>query len=182
MKISWKSLWNLNVPSKIKHFCRRALNDTLPTNINLLKRGMDLSLSCFLYKDHPEYTDHVLITCPRALVWNNISPAFLNNHNFNNSFKDRWLSTSTSRKREELDLFTITCWALWNDRNKSRLDQQIPNPIIRSSWILKYYEDFKNAISRKKEIYLDRAPNPRVKQKVWSLPPEGFIKVNVDAA
>jgi len=30
----WQELWSLNVPNKIRHFIRRACNESLPTNIN----------------------------------------------------------------------------------------------------------------------------------------------------
>lgn len=35
----WKSIWNLKIPPKIKHFCLKALNNTLPTKLNLKQRG-----------------------------------------------------------------------------------------------------------------------------------------------
>ena len=33
-----KEIWNLNIPSKLKHFLSRACNDSLPTKKNLFRR------------------------------------------------------------------------------------------------------------------------------------------------
>lgn len=114
----WKKLRNLRVPNKIKHFCWKALNDTLPTNVNLLNRRIDLSPICPQCLCCPEFTDHALVSCSRAnSIWKIITPSLVFTQSFNNSFKDRWISLNSSCKKEELEIFSIGCWALWNDRN-----------------------------------------------------------------
>lgn len=39
---NWKSIWDLKVPSKIKLFVWKAVNEHLPTSQNLNKRGLDV--------------------------------------------------------------------------------------------------------------------------------------------
>lgn len=36
----WKEVWNLGMPPKVKHFVWRALHSILPTNVNLMRRGI----------------------------------------------------------------------------------------------------------------------------------------------
>lgn len=58
----WKSIWNLKVPSKIRHFCWKALNNTLPTKFNLKNREVDNNMLCPICSNHVETTDHILFT------------------------------------------------------------------------------------------------------------------------
>lgn len=73
MKKVWEKLWKLCIPSKIKHFSWKALNEILPTNINLKKRGMDIPQICHICMSANESTDHILFDCHRATeIWRNL--------------------------------------------------------------------------------------------------------------
>ncbi|KAI5671525.1 hypothetical protein M9H77_11889 [Catharanthus roseus] len=43
---AWKVLWNCNVPPKVKHFAYRVCSSTLPTKVNLARRGLEMDLLC----------------------------------------------------------------------------------------------------------------------------------------
>ncbi|KAK9993500.1 hypothetical protein SO802_023203 [Lithocarpus litseifolius] len=56
----WKSLWQLRVPNKIKHFVWRACNEALPTKTNLHHHHVTDYDICDLRGEHPEDTVHAL--------------------------------------------------------------------------------------------------------------------------
>lgn len=69
----WKSLWQLRVPNKIKHFVWRACNDALPTKANLRHRHVMDSDIYDLCREHPEDTVHALRSCNEiACVWSSL--------------------------------------------------------------------------------------------------------------
>lgn len=66
MEATWKKLWKMKVPNKIRFFCWRALNEIIPSNIKLKKRGIEITPTCPLCKCYPESTNHALLTCSKA--------------------------------------------------------------------------------------------------------------------
>lgn len=66
----WNNLWKLKVPTKIKHFCWKALKESLPNNANLHHKGINISTQCPICNFHLETTYHYLFECNRAReVW-----------------------------------------------------------------------------------------------------------------
>ena len=66
----WRKIWKLNIPPKIKHFLWRALINSLPTKLNLKKRGVQVWEVCERCGAEKEDTNHILWLCPSArVVW-----------------------------------------------------------------------------------------------------------------
>ena len=63
---TWKVIWSLNVPPKIRTFIWWACSNCLPTRDNLHHRRVRVELTCELCKQEPETTTHILWTCPFA--------------------------------------------------------------------------------------------------------------------
>lgn len=135
----------MKVPRKIKFFLWRAIHDIIPTNFNLKSRGIDLLSAYPICNVAFESMDHVLIKCPRAqLIWSKIYQLPSMDDAYNNNFGERWSTINSSCPKEELNIFAITCWSIWNDRNT--INQGKPVPIYTSvEWILKYYNSFIHA-------------------------------------
>lgn len=75
MEKVWNNIWKMCVPNKIRLFCWKALNNFIPTNLNLKIRGIDSSIYCPICFKYPESTDHIysLFTCERAMeIWKNM--------------------------------------------------------------------------------------------------------------
>lgn len=69
----WKSLWQLQVPNKIKNFVLRTCNEALPTKMNLHHRHVTDSDICDLYGELPEDTVHAIWTGKEiAGVWSSL--------------------------------------------------------------------------------------------------------------
>ena len=62
-KKTWKAIWHLNVPQKIKHFAWRAGQDILATKSNLAKRKIAPSGICELCGKEEEIVSHLLWFC-----------------------------------------------------------------------------------------------------------------------
>ena len=120
----WKEIWSLNVPKKIQQFMWRATKDSLPTKCNLAKKKILPDPTCELCKKSHKDIMHALWSCP--LIQNAWSP-------------EPWLNpVKTSKFRDFADLlvkifsegdkhqnakFGVICRALWNRRNKVRLNK-----------------------------------------------------------
>ena len=64
MESLWTRLWNLNIPSKIKVFLRRLLNNLLPCAINLIAKGIRLPNICMMCRMKGDSIEHIFMHCP----------------------------------------------------------------------------------------------------------------------
>ena len=121
-----KSLWQLQVPNKIKHFVWRACNDALPTKANLYRRHVTDSDTCDLCKGHPEDIVHALWLCKEiAYVWSSlewfhqavpVQPA-----NFRKLLA-RFMPCQDEYKDE---IFVIAVWCVWNRQNAIHFNRAV---------------------------------------------------------
>lgn len=42
------------------------------------------------------------------------------------------------------ELWSVGCWALWNDRNAIREGKMVPSVDVKSNWAVDYLESFLN--------------------------------------
>lgn len=111
----WDKLWKTHIPSKIKHFCWKAINETLPTRqiYNLKNRDVETSLDCPICLHSIETTDHILFNCSRARdIWRIIAKRVYLEEDFNNSFVDKWIKINANSFMDEIDLVATACWAI----------------------------------------------------------------------
>ena len=55
----WKTLWGLDIPSKVRHFAWRACKDILPTKENLMRRKVLLDEQCEVCHGDVESSGHI---------------------------------------------------------------------------------------------------------------------------
>lgn len=126
----WNNVWRMEVPSKIKHFVWKALNNVLPNNCNFLHRGIEIPPNCPMCNFRIESTDHILFGCDRAKkIWELTHNRVSLEEEFNDSFIDRWCKIDSQSSLEELGLVAATCWAIWEDINKFVHGEEIPQSI-----------------------------------------------------
>lgn len=66
----WKTLWDLDIPAKIKNFGWRVLHGIIPCRAILANRHVGNSESCPVGEVACEDIKHMMFTCPRAKeVW-----------------------------------------------------------------------------------------------------------------
>ncbi|XP_075667600.1 uncharacterized protein LOC142637194 [Castanea sativa] len=114
----WRSLWQLRVPNKIKHFMWKACNDALPTKENLHRRHVMDSTTCDLCREHLEDTIHALWLCKDiSCVWSSlewfhqailVQPA---------NFRELLARFRPCQDEYKVEIFVIAAWCVWNRRN-----------------------------------------------------------------
>lgn len=66
----WITVWNLNIPQKIKLFLCKILRNCLPSRERLSTKGVQCPILCLLCNSNPESTRHVFFGCTHAReVW-----------------------------------------------------------------------------------------------------------------
>ena len=114
----WKGIWQLWVPSKIKHFVWRICNNALPIMVNIHWRNIILNVSCALCNVHPEDSLHAIWSCEVISgVWSTLEwfhqavPAQPSSFN---DLLSRFLFCWEEFRAEN---FVTIVWFLWNRRN-----------------------------------------------------------------
>lgn len=70
VKGNWKTIWNLVVPQRIKHFTWRLLRKCIPTRSNLRKKNILYPLHCVCCDSNIENEWHLFLACDHArLIW-----------------------------------------------------------------------------------------------------------------
>ena len=174
----WKTLWNLQVPHKVKHMLWRAANEALPTLHNLWRRKVVSSTYCPFCKSDGEDTVHALWGCKRLLVvWHDdcvlrkfSGQKFL-------LFADFLAYVFMRKECLDIDLLAVILWLIWGRRNAARLDEPIVDyPHIRSKAEV-LLQDFKAA---KEEDHRDATAISRFSR--WIPPIPDQFKINFDGA
>lgn len=143
-------------------------------------------MHCPLCNYQYETSDHCLFYCKRAKdIWKLTFDHVFLEEDFRGSVMDRWFKLNETLSMENLKLVAVTCWSIWNDRNKYVHGEIIPDINFKSQWIVKYLEDFRKANPRNSE----RSMNNRGSENTSSRPNEcwkpsqvGSWKLNCDAA
>ncbi|KAM6601123.1 hypothetical protein CsatA_020732 [Cannabis sativa] len=115
----WKQFWNLTLPSKIKIFAWRVLQNALPVATALSRRKVINSATCSLCNNAWESIGHAMFNCTTARkVWRETKFTIdhSNAHNMDNG--DYLIHLSTLHSKQDFELLVCTMWAIWHNRNK----------------------------------------------------------------
>ena len=117
MQSVWKLIWSLNYPHKIKHFMWRASLNILPTKHQLRRREIGWDGNCDLC-GYCETTGHALWGCKLAgEVWGNTRLKLPFFEITPRDFIDVVWETKLKKPEIDWELFAITAWSLWSNRN-----------------------------------------------------------------
>ncbi|KAL6534051.1 hypothetical protein OROHE_013884 [Orobanche hederae] len=170
----WSHVWNLSVPPKVKNFLSRTISHCLPTRFNLKNRHLPLSELCPLCNRDVEDSFHALCTCDAAkAVWRS-SPIGDLSASFTN-FSDFWSSLVNGAK-DLLELAAVISWLIWCHRNEVLWQGKISMAGVI----------FQRAVSaliawRQAQVAPSSSSDSVRLLHVWTAPPVGFMKLNVDA-
>nr|POE52943.1 hypothetical protein CFP56_36118 [Quercus suber] len=127
-----KDIWRLKVPNKVKVFLWRACSRALPTKVNLQKRRVVDNSTCDQCGCMAEDEFHALWDCEKVHeVW---APAFGEVRRKGQSLLV--MSDLVSFTKVEgliLELFAMTAWLIWMQRNKLRANDN-PQPCSRVAY------------------------------------------------
>ena len=118
-----KDLWDLDIPSKIKHFLWRASNESLPTKKNLFRRQVTRTATCDCCHNGVEDTIHALWECQaiKETWWEDgfcrqqLSVHFAN-------FRDLFMGILNVKNGNLAERFAYIAWSIWAKRKASRLE------------------------------------------------------------
>ncbi|XP_057453159.1 uncharacterized protein LOC130745025 [Lotus japonicus] len=188
---TWKLIWKSNLPQKIKVFLWKSCNNALAVKDNLYRRKIPVDRSCPICLSEPETIEHALLLCPwtRAVWFGAPYPRFINREGLGTF--DHWLLQMSQALRgdgptqeEEWSTLCYTIWAIWKGRNKAVFSSEEPNPVAtiqQLKFMLADSSSYRASIPEKLNTRTGNTHN-RQRDHSWVHPPQGIIKINVDAS
>ena len=146
-KNSWKGLWNLRTPNRMKTLLWRAISNALPTRANLVKRKVLTDPNCQACGEALESPLHALWSCPKLnSVWSVHFNLLRSEARDSSSFLDVFrLCLENSHLS---DLFAMIAYLLWLRRNKMRVGEAVADLKLINSMAQDALIEFQQATSK----------------------------------
>jgi hypothetical protein len=192
----WKKIWKCNIPEKVRIFAWRAVSNSLATEGNKVRHHLPVSGLCRVCHAHPEDTYHAIMHCQHAsTLWE--------------AMREVWTipKVSTPIHIDWLEVWLLSlplnicervlmiAWRIWYARNEVTHDKPLPVIVGSRRFICSYMQTLENIQYQTPEEMIkgkqcvDVAPTTRSSSRakeqtlmVWSRPPLGTVKLNIDGA
>ena len=166
-KLVWPVLRKLCIPKKIKIFRWRACNNILPTKCNLVKRKIITDDKCHIYTREVESVTHAFWGCVVVQdVWAGsilkLQKGVLAFTDFMQLMEHLVVRLSTN----EMKLFLVQCWLIWNQGNCVLYGGQLKHPTSLNKRADEFLEKFKQA-----QVSLDSSLREQTMGDAWLPPP-----------
>ena len=175
----WRKMWSLQLPSKITTFMWRVCRNCLPTAVNLASKRVQIDTKCSWCLVRNEDDTHVLFDCSFArTVWTTLGVQEMLHINHEQSAVEIIYQLFNICTKENLALVAMICWNLWYRQNKWVWDK-----VMVSDYGVQ--ATARNMLSEWRQSQQERVTNSPVMNssaRRWSPPPQGWVKVNTDAA
>lgn len=176
----WSVIWKLKIPEKVKIFLWRAAKDILPTAENLWRKRVLQEATCLVCTHQLENSAHALLDCKIARkVWR-VSPigSVVQEEKFPDVIT---LLLSLQRQQNDISgkIVAFLLWTIWNARNNMLFNGRHEDPVRLVARAAAVADSIKR-IQQPEANFL--AVPTLMQQNKWSLPEEGWLKINVDAA
>lgn len=171
----WEKLWKLKIPNKIKVFGWRACLDILPTRENLPRRRIIKDDRCGVCSLAKESGYHVLWECGLAQdIWASCPSRLQKGTSGHDDMLHLVEHMQHRLTDDELELFWVQSWLIWNQRNSMLHGGVIQDPGRMNQQVKDYLEEFREA-----QIHLAISDTIAPVQ-AWH-PPSGLLyKMNFD--
>lgn len=170
----WKKVWTLEVPHVVKIFMWRALNNALPTRVNLFKRKVVDSPTCSICGCEDETTTlHAIWSCPSARdVWGGGTSPFQKCVCEGPQVMQVFYYCMQRYDREELNLMVVVSRCIWLRHNGFGA---FTHPNMVFSEASKFLEEFKRCNQADHVFEQPVESNPDTVHQCWQPPPPGLI-------
>ncbi len=127
---SYKIIWKIKVPLKVRIFMWLLIKGNVLTKDNLIKRGWKKGNDLCQFCEQKETIQHMFLECPVVrFTWNIVICAF--NMKLIKDLKhmlSSWIQTC-DKTTKQLMLVGVAAviWAIWKARNKACFDHVLPN-------------------------------------------------------
>ncbi|KAL9691436.1 hypothetical protein QQ045_011859 [Rhodiola kirilowii] len=172
----WRKLWSTNIPNKIKIFCWRFFHNGLQDVVNLWRRGVITDRNCKICGVQGQTALHVVADCWWAKALLSKFYLFFPHcqAELGSSADWLWWCTLNLSDEDRRKLF-IVMWLCWRNRNNVWHDKEGWN-ISQASIIGKSMLRLSQCRSS------DSSTSEANFSSIWSPPPQGVIKINIDGA
>lgn len=176
---TWSTIWNIEVPGKLKNFVWRLAQDSIPTTSLLHRRHISTSKSYPFYGRDDTWR-HALLECNMARgTWalapdellQKISVSFIPDP------KEFIISMHETLSRDLFKRLVVTLWAVWLARRKS-VHEDIFQASMATNVFIKSYMEELAVLEQPRKV---KIPKP-IRRKEWLAPIQEHVKINVDAA
>lgn len=115
----WKKIWSLKVAPRVKMFVWRACTGSLPSKVNLCRRGCHIDPICALCGETKESIDHLLIKCKQVcLIWYGSVLRLNMNEEGVNTFRELIWKKISIAPDHYMEILCYIAWEIWRCRNK----------------------------------------------------------------
>ena len=175
MQSLWRDTWSLQIPKKIQMFMWRAIKESLPTKSNLMRHKIITNSVWELCNKGAEDVLHALWSYPVIqLVWSSEdwSSPFRALHFYD--FAKLCCQVLQESRELRLAKFGVLCWALWQCRNKVRLNKPVDKIEQTNAFAGGYLDEFLQCNSQ-----VEPPPAPHLQTR-WTPPTQCKYKFNYD--
>jgi ribonuclease HI len=176
VKFSWKKIWDLRAPNKLKFFVWRLSHNSLASRMKIKRLGVDLDTACPVCHRLNEDGGHVFLKCKMVKAcWSSLGLAdtrdlLLPCNSAQSMLEELWKCDT------EVQLKALTLmWEWWGFRNKVNSGDASANSLEVCHRVEKHMVDFKS-------MKLPAIPPKPPDQHKWAKPPDNQVKVNFDGA
>ncbi|XP_035546588.1 uncharacterized protein LOC118348634 [Juglans regia] len=178
----WDSIWELDVPRKVKLFLWKATNDFLATKKNLFLKKITGNPLCPICKLDEETIMHVVWQCPAAGdVWSESSSIMQKMKREEHDLLALWEKLTLKLSELELEEVAVVMRGLWVRRNESIFEDIFKSPSQVISIAQNDLKEYKQALQMNK-VALRNNEEGGSRTLRWEKPRTGSVKANWDAA
>ena len=177
----WNKLWRLTVPHKLKVFLWRFCRNNIPVRHRLRSKGVLVTIQCPMCSIDVEHLLHVFFDCPFAKsCWQAVGFSLDMSQVYS---APEWLLSKldTSNQAESVKLTTVL-WGIWFWRNKKVWEDKSVTAEIAMELSFNNVNEWRKARTKVKPAGTETCQSDVTRERKWSAPPSGLLKINVDAS
>lgn len=173
---NWSIIWKLTLPAKIKIFIWKAAKNFLLTTENLWKRRIVQDAYCKHCRNRVENTLHACKAAKK--IWQLSSMASAFQEMGNRDLLGDLMMLQKKLSKADFELVVTILWVIWHARNKF-VFEGLKYPRLSMAKAEAINEAFRR--TQFPEV-LNEKKVQNMKHSAWTPPPQGWLKINVDAA
>ena len=174
-KDSWKHIWDLELPGKVKIFLWRLAHNSLPTRMNIKRKGIELDTRCPVCNRLDEDGGHIFLKCKFVKhVWQALDLEQTRMDLLACANAREVVSSVCLLPPKQRSLTAVMLWDWWTYRNKVNAGEARKTVDELGYRINKHLHDFMPQTK-------GSAHCSTIKHR-WELPQQGYAKVNCDAS
>jgi hypothetical protein len=177
---SWKLIWQLKIPRTVQLFLWRVCNDILPTKGKLWKRHIVENPLCPLCGIDFESSTHAIWLCEAAkAVWFECPARIQKCATEDSDFLTLFGNLCARLSFDDLEFFAMVAQWVWFRRNRYVFDGVFTPPGCLIKGAIEALSEFREASGL---LSMNTQIQPLSLPVQWTKPPQGFSKLNWDAA